>query len=96
MAPRKYTKLMKPVFARSRQGHISTSFLDDYLLIGIDELECIRSIQSTLTFFRKLDFVNHPDKSMLKLSHKILYLGVFLDSEIMIVTQTPERAKRLK
>ena len=35
MAPRKFTKLMKPVFAfLGGKGHISTSFLYDSLLVG--------------------------------------------------------------
>ena len=38
LAPRKFTRLLKPVFASLRlQGHVSTAFLDDTLLIGDSE-----------------------------------------------------------
>ncbi len=39
--PRKFTKLMKPVFSALRQqGHESSSYIDDSFLLGNDYNEC--------------------------------------------------------
>ena len=43
--PRKYTKLMKPVYAKLRNdGHICTGFIDDSLLGGNTHEECEQNV----------------------------------------------------
>ena len=97
LAPRKFTKLLKPVFATLRKkGHVSTAFLDDSLLLGGTREECIDNIQDTLTLFQQLGFVVHPTKSVLRPAKRIQYLGVIIDSESMTVTLTADRARSLK
>lgn len=97
MAPRKFTKLLKPVFSALRtKGHISTSFLDDSLLIGNTQWECIENIRDTLLMFDSLGFVIHPVKSVLTPKKQIQYLGVIIDSEQMTVRLTEERVQTLK
>ena len=81
LAPRKFTKLIKPVFAHLRQqGHISTAFLDDSLLLAESELACVDNIQATVQLLRSLRFIIHPDKSVLIPSQTIPYLGVIINS----------------
>ena len=66
LAPRQFTKLLKPIFASLRKkSHISTSFLDDSLLTGQTELDCTSNIRDTLLLFRKMGFVIQPTKSIL-------------------------------
>ena len=97
MAPRKFTKLLKPVFSFLRsKGHISTSFLDDSLLIGNTERECVENIRDTLVIFDTLGFVVHPEKYVLTPKKQVQYLGVIIDSEQMKVYLTSERVKTLK
>ena len=96
LAPRKFTKLLKPVFAHLRQqGHISTAFLDDFLLLAESELACVDNIQATVQLLRSLGFIIHPDKSVLIPSQTIQYLGVIINSCDMTVTLTEERKASL-
>lgn len=97
MAPRKFTKLMKPVFSLLRQqGHISSSFLDDSLLIGNTKEECQANVLATANLMSRLGFVIHPFKSVFQPSKQIQYLGVIINSESMTVKLTEERAASLK
>ena len=96
LAPRLFTKLMKPVFATLRQkGHISTAFLDDSLLIGMTKAQCQENVRDTLNTLRKLGFIVHPSKSVFQPTTKIQYLGVIIDSTSMTVTLSPERKEKM-
>ena len=67
-APHIFTKLCKPIYARlHEQGHLSTSYLDDSLLTGVTEEECIENVEATITLFLQLGFYVHKKKSILKL-----------------------------
>ena len=97
MAPRKFTKLLKPVFACLRQkGHISTSFLDDSLLVSDSETECLSNVSDTVQLFRSLGFIIHPEKSVLIPSQEIQYLGMLINSKSMSVTLTQEKKEKLR
>lgn len=94
--PRLFTKLLKPVMAQlHRLGFLSTIFIDDTLLFGDSEKECVQNVKESLSLLEKLGFVVHPVKSVLIPSHKIRYLGVEIDSEDMTVTLTTERKERI-
>ena len=96
LAPRLFTKLMKPVFAFLRlKGHTSTVFLDDSLLIGMTKRQCQENVMDTLETLCKLGFIVHPKKSVFQPTTKIQYLGVIIDSVAMTVTLTPERKGNL-
>lgn len=73
-----------------QKGHKSTAWLDDSLLLGSTETECIENIQDTLKLLQKLGFVVHPTKSVLRPSKKIQYLGVVVGTESMTVTLTAD------
>ena len=96
LAPRKFTKLLKPVFATLREkGHLSSAFLDDSLLLAETRVLCTQNIVDTVTQLRSLGFIIHPDKSVLAPTKRIQYLGVVIDSETMTVKLTLERANDL-
>ena len=96
LAPRQFTKLLKPVYAHLReQGHVSTAFLDDSLLLADIEQACIENIQATVQLLRSLGFIVHLEKSMLVPSQTIQYLGVIINSCDMAVTLTEERKASL-
>ena len=91
-APRKFTKLLKPVFAKLRaSGHDSTAFIDDSLLVSLSYDSCLDNILATTELFLHLGFVVHPDKSVFKPSQRIIYLGFIIDSVKMMVFLTQER-----
>ena len=94
--PRLFSKLLKPVMAAlHRRGFISTIFIDNTLVIGLSELECIRNIKASLELLGTLGFVVHPCKSVLTSSHTITYLGFDINSSKMTITLTRERKEKI-
>ena len=74
--PRKFTKLMKPVYCTLREaGHLSVGYIDDSYLQGNDHYQCIENIKATVTLFNTLGLVTHPDKSVLEPTQQITFLG---------------------
>lgn len=52
LAPRKFTKLLKPVLGKLREeGHVSTFFLDDSLLLSDSEAENVQNVEATVNMF---------------------------------------------
>ena len=94
LAPRMFTKLLKPVFAHLRAaGFGSTSFIDDSLQVSPSFPLAVLNVKETVRLLTKLGFIIHPIKSVLVPSQKITYLGVEIDSVDMKVRLTYERAK---
>ena len=59
--PRKFTKLLKPVYSHLRQlGHLSASHIDDSYLQGDDYDDCERNIWDIVKLFDSLGFIVHP------------------------------------
>jgi hypothetical protein len=97
LAPRLFTKLLKPVFAALRlKGHVSTAFIDDSLLLGSSQEACTQNIIHTIHLLQQLGFIIHPHKSVLQPAKQITYLGVIIDSERMTVTLSEDRKVSLK
>ena len=76
-----------------RWGFISTIFIDDTLLMGDWELECVQNVKASLCLFEKLGFVIHPEKSVLAPAHVITYLG--FSSVDMTVTLMREKKEKI-
>ena len=94
--PRLFTKLLKPVMAQlHRWGFISTIFIDDTLLMGDSELECVQNVKVSLCLFEKLGFVIHLEKSVLAPTHVITYLGFEINSVDMTVTLMREKKEKI-
>lgn len=89
--PRKFTKLLKPVYSTLRNlGHLSVAYIDDsYLQADTYEL-CVHNVIDTLSLFHQLGFVIHPDKSVLIPTQRLTFLGFVLDSQSMTVALTGE------
>ena len=97
LCPRKFTKLLKPIFSCLRQqGHISVAYIDDSWLTAENFTLCVRNIIDTTTLLDKVGFIIHPEKSVLLPTQTITFLGFVLNSILMQVTLTPERALKLK
>ena len=97
LCPRKFTRLLKPVFSILRkQGHISVAFIDDSWLTADDFNVCIQNVVDTVTLLDKVGFIVHPDKSVLLPTQTIVLVGFVLNSILMQVSLTHERALKLK
>ena len=96
-APRVFTKLLKPLFATLRKlGHLCFGYIDDTYLQGDTSNECSRTVDATVDVFSKVGFITHPDKSVLIPTQKLVFLGFILDSLLMLVRLTPEKATKVK
>lgn len=95
--PRKFTKLMKPVFATLRQlGHLLSGYIDDSWLMGTVWDDCAKNVVDTVKLLDSLGFVVHPEKSVFIPTQKLVFLGFTLDSVNMQVYLTPDKAVKLK
>ena len=96
-APRKFTKLLKPVLAHlHNKGHISVAHLDDLYLQSSTYEDCIRNAIETTLLLEKLGFIVHPVKSVLVPTQRIVVLGFGWNSLTMTVMLTKEKAVNLK
>ena len=87
LAPRNFTKLLKPVFATLRErGHLSTAFLNDSFLVAEAEMSCAQNIHDTVKLLQSLGFIVHPEKSVFEPTHRIQHLGVIIDLRSITVT----------
>jgi len=97
LCPRKFAKLLKPVFSILRQqGHISVAYIDDSWLTADTFSQCTRNVIHTTSLLDKVEFVIHPEKSVLLPTQIITFVGFVLNSILMQVSLTPERTRKLK
>ena len=96
-SPRVFTKLLKPIFSRLRQyGFNSVIYIDDTLLQGETYSDCESNIEQTIAMLDYLGFTVHPDKSVLKPTQKIEFLGFSMDSVKMSIELLSEKKQELK
>ena len=58
--------------------------------------QCTKTVIDTISLLDKVGFVIHPEKSVLLPTQIITFLGFVLNSILMQVSLTPERAQKLK
>ena len=96
-APRLFTKLMKPIFAKLRgEGYVSVAYIDDSYLQGTTIKECKDNIDATFALLTKLGFVVNIQKSELEPKQQITFLGFILNSQNMTVRVTEKKSKKLR
>jgi len=96
VAPRLYTKILKPVLGYLRKkGHLSAYFLDDTLLIGRTLSECNENVGATVTLFKSLGLRLNYKKSVLNPSQKVKFLGFVFDSTLMSITLPNSKKDRI-
>ena len=74
----------------------SILYIDDSWLTAENFYFCIRNVVDTIILLDKVGFVIHPEKSVLLPTQTIVFLGFVLDSVLMQVSLTQERALKLK
>ncbi|PFX20474.1 hypothetical protein AWC38_SpisGene15072 [Stylophora pistillata] len=94
--PRKFTKLLKPVYSHLGQlGHLSASRIDDSYLQGDDYDDCERNVWDTVRLFDSLRFTVHPEKSSFFPQHRIIFMGFIIDSITLKVYPTSEKTEKI-
>ena len=95
-APRLFTKVMKPIFARLRsQGFLSVFYLDDSLLTGKDRMECTQNVEHTAALLTNAGFIINVDKSSFSPSKEITFLVFCLNSETMTISLPLVKRQRI-
>lgn len=61
-------------------------YLDDSFIFGFNEEECLHTTVQLVNLFTDLGFKVHPEKSVLKPTQKLEFLGFFIDSVNMTVS----------
>ena len=65
LCPRKFTKLLKPVYCYLRKkGHLSSVYIDDSYLQGDEYQDCLANVLDTIKLFDSLRFIIYPEKSV--------------------------------
>lgn len=96
-APRKFTKLMKPVLAHLRlRGYTNAIYIDDLYLQAESESECSENVIATENCITGLGFTINEKKSVKTPSQQLVMLGFILDSSEMSVRLTTEKAAGVK
>jgi len=94
--PRKFTKLLKPVYANLRiMGHISAPYLDDSYLQGETLSDCLENVKDTVKLLDSLGFVVHPKKSVFEPTKCLTFLGFVINSVDMTVRLTQEKQTKV-
>lgn len=95
-APRIFTKLLKPIFTLLRgKGFLSSTYIDDVYLQGDTIKECHDNVMITVNLLKDLGFIIQEEKSQLRPSQQLTYLGFVLDSVTMTVKLTPARVEKV-
>lgn len=95
--PRKFSKIMKPVYAKLRnEGHLSSGFIDDSLLGAETVPKCEANVSATICLMTDLGFMINAEKSVLIPTRQIIFLGNWIDSEKMIVYLPQDKKDNIK
>ena len=77
LCPRKFTKLLKPVYSTLRmKGHFSVGYIGDSYLQAVEFAHCVHNITDTITLFNNLGFFIHPEKSVFYPTQRLCLFGV--------------------
>ena len=81
-ATRIFTKILRPVFGYFKQeGYLSVIFVVDSYLQGNTENKCLEKIEVIVKLLIKLGFKIHEQKSILKPTKELEFLGFVINSK---------------
>lgn len=97
LAPRVFTKLLKPVLANLREkGFLSVAYLDDLLLFGSSYSNCLYNVKETAKLLTDLGFIINTRKSNLTPSTSCKFLGFVYDSQQMTLKVPSDKQMRTR
>lgn len=93
VAPRLYTKIMRPVLKVLRQeGVLCVQYLDDCLVISKSKADCSNTVDRIVNLYKQLGLEINTDKSQLVPSTRVKYLGFIINS-LSFTLEIPECKK---
>lgn len=95
--PRKFTKLLKPIFAKLRKDFLIllAAYIDDLLILGLSIQECFNNLKHVIHSLTELGFCINVDKSIFMPSQVMEFLGFIIDSRAMTIELTAEKKSKL-
>ena len=91
-APRVFTKILKPLFAKmAESGFECFPYIDDSFVIADSEEECRQAVEALCVNLDRLGFVIHDKKSVFQPTQDLVFLGFWIDSVTMTVALTEEK-----
>lgn len=97
LAPRYFTKILKPIFAKlQEQGITAFGYIDDTWVTAQSYEACKTGIQVMKKLFQNLGFYVHEEKSVFDPSQKLEFLGFVLDSQKMQIYPTQEKIQKVE
>ena len=94
-AMRVFTKNLKPAFSYLREiGYLSVVYVNNSYLQGETFKECLQNITESVKLLQSLGFTIHPEKSVLKPTQKLTFLGFVLNSKTMTLTLTDDKKEK--
>ena len=96
LAPRVFTKVLKPVISHLREnGYRVVIFLDNILLIGSSVEECLSKLSFLRDLLQSLGFVINVNKPQLIPVTRIVYLGFIIDTISMTLSLPDEKVDKI-
>ncbi|KAJ8913813.1 hypothetical protein NQ315_002719 [Exocentrus adspersus] len=96
-APFTFTKMIKPITESLRvQGISCISYLDDFLILGKTETECLQNTRTTLNLLQSLGILINTEKSCLQPSRRQKFLGFIFDSHNMTLELPRDKELKIK
>ena len=97
IAPRVFTKILKPLLAHLRaKGLRLVAYLDDILVIGKNQGEAEEAYRQTKSHLDSLGFVVNREKSQPAASQIIKFLGFIVNFRLMSFKLPTEKVKEIK
>ena len=95
-AMRVFTNVLKPAFSYLREiGYLSVVYVDDSYLQGETFEECLQNISEAVRLLQSIGFTIHSEKSVLKPTQKLTFLGFVLNSKTMTLTLTDAKKEKI-
>ena len=93
-APRFFTKILNPPFAKLREkGVESFPYIDDSFVVADSKEKCRQDLRDLKEMLTSLGFVIHPKKSVLEPTKRLIFLGFELDSVEFKIFLTKEEVQ---
>jgi hypothetical protein len=95
-APRLFTKLLKPVYAKLREDGVHiVSYIDDSFIVARTFNDCLASINKVTALLQRLGFIINCEKSVTVPTTRLEFLGFIFDSNNMTVSLPTDKVDKI-
>ena len=96
LAPRTFTKVLKPLYSLLRSNGMKVCYyIDDTLIIAASKAECSANVHKVIKLLGDLGFKINLKKSQLDPVTQLTYLGFILDSSTMTISLPEDKIEKI-